>query len=233
MNFMGVFVIGDLHLSFNTDKPMDVFGEDWIEHYKKIERDWKTKVKAEDLVIIPGDTSWAINFDEAHTDLDWIDALPGTKVLIKGNHDYWWTSKNKMDHQFKSIFFIHNSFFEYKKLAICGTRGWLCPNEIQFSESDEKIYKREAMRLENSLKQAVEQGYEQILVALHFPPTNDKREPSRFTEIIEKYPVTHVVYGHIHSKEYFSATLKGIYNEVSYYLTSCDYLEFKLLKLDV
>lgn len=230
---MSIFVIGDLHLSFNTNKPMDVFGEDWFEHYKKIELDWKSRVSDEDLVIIPGDTSWAMNFQEARVDLEWLEALPGQKVLIKGNHDYWWSSKTKMDSQFESISFIHNSIHSFKDIAVCGTRGWLCPNEVQFTEDDEKIYKREAARLENSLKMAVAKGYNQIVVALHFPPTNDKREPSMFTEIIERYPVTHVVYGHIHSKEYFNATLKGLHNGVLYYLTSCDYLAFKLLELDV
>ncbi len=230
---MSILVIGDLHLSFNTNKPMDVFGEDWLEHYKKIESDWRSRVTEEDLVIIPGDTSWAMSFQEAHVDLEWLEALPGKKVLIKGNHDFWWTSKTKMDNQFKSISFIHNSIYPYDGMVVCGTRGWLCPNDVQFTEDDDKIYKREAARLENSLKMAVEQGYSKIIVALHFPPTNDKREPSRFTEVIERYPVTHVVYGHIHSKEYFSMTLKGLHNDVSYFLTSCDYLTFKLLKLDI
>ncbi len=229
---MSIFVIGDLHLSFNTDKPMDVFGPEWAEHYKKIEEDWRSRVTEEDLVIIPGDISWAMSFESAATDLGWIDALPGRKVLFKGNHDYWWTSKAKMDFVYESIEFMHNSFTTYGQTAICGTRGWLCPNDIQFTEDDEKIYKREAMRLENSIKQAVKAGCEKLIVALHFPPTNDKKEPSLFTEVIDKYPVDKVVYGHIHSKAYFSTTLQGVYHDVSYYLTSCDFLEFKLLELE-
>lgn len=230
---MSIFVIADLHLSFNSDKPMDVFGSEWEAHYEKIEADWVQRVSEDDLVIIPGDTSWAMSFDEAKRDLEWLDALPGKKVLIKGNHDYWWASKKKMDPVYESITFIHNSIMTYQDTVICGTRGWLCPNDVQFTEDDEKIYNREAVRLENALKMAKNQCMDKMIVVLHFPPTNDKKAPSKFTELIEQYAADVVVFGHIHSKSYFEMTLQGNHNGVEYYLTSCDYLNFKLLALEL
>lgn len=228
---MGIFAIGDLHLSFNNDKPMDIFGDEWKDHHAKIKEDWLMRVKEDDLVIIPGDISWAMSFSEASKDLKWIDELPGRKVLFKGNHDYWWTSKKKMDGSYTSIEFMHNSFTSYDKIAICGTRGWLCPNEAQFDDNDKKIYEREAIRLENSINQAKRLGYEIIIVAMHFPPTNEKKEPSLFTDIFEKYEVKEVVYGHVHSKEYYKMTLQGTHRGINYSLASCDYLNFKLLEI--
>lgn len=228
---MALYVIGDLHLSFGTDKPMEVFGEHWEAHYEKIREDWLSKVSAEDAVIIPGDVSWAITFEGAKQDLSWIDSLPGEKIIFKGNHDYWWVSKAKMDNAFPTIQFVHNTYAVYRDTAICGTRGWISPGE-GFTVEDEKIYKREVMRLEYSIKQAVAAGYEKIIGVLHFPPTNDKKEPSGFTDIFEKYGVKQVVYGHIHAKNNFRYALKGLFRGIDYRLTSCDYLDFKLVRID-
>jgi len=227
---MALFVIGDLHLSFGSDKPMEVFGAHWDAHYDKIKADWLDKVTNEDTVIVPGDISWAITFEGAKIDLAWINDLPGRKIIFKGNHDYWWVSKTKMDHVFNKIEFVHNSFAAYGNLAICGTRGWICPGDA-FTDDDEKIYKRELMRLENSILQALKAGYTKIIGVLHFPPTNEKKEPSGFTEIFQKYAITQVVYGHVHAKSNFKNAINGNFHDVTYWLTSCDYLDFKLLQL--
>lgn len=227
---MGLFVIGDLHLSFGSNKPMDVFGEAWTDHFKKIEADWLEKVTDGDTVIIPGDISWAMSFTEAHCDLSWIEGLPGRKILFKGNHDYWWTSHKKMTGTYETIEFIHNGYAVYDDIALVGTRGWLCPNEVKFDENDEKVYKREIIRLENSILSAKKDGYTKLYGILHYPPTNDKHEPSGFTEVFERHEVKEVVYGHLHAKSNFKFGLMGEVGGVTYHLTSCDYLDFKLLK---
>lgn len=227
---MALYIIGDLHLSFGGDKPMEVFGAHWDKHFDKIKEDWLDKVTNEDTVIIPGDISWAISFNGAFEDLNWIESLPGKKIIFKGNHDYWWVSKTKMDPVFKTINFVHNTYGVYKDYAICGTRGWICPGD-NFSEEDERVYKRELIRLELSIKEAIKNGFSKIVGVLHFPPTNEHKSPSGFTEIFERYGIGHVIYGHVHGKGNFRNALKGEYHGVNYYLTSCDYLDFKLLKL--
>ncbi|OJV66417.1 MAG: serine/threonine protein phosphatase [Clostridiales bacterium 38-18] len=227
---MALYIIGDLHLSFGGDKPMEVFGAQWDKHFDKIKADWLDKVKDEDTVILPGDISWAISFNGAFEDLNWIEGLPGKKIIFKGNHDYWWVSKTKMDPVFKTINFVHNTYGIYEDYAICGTRGWICPGD-DFSEEDERVYKRELIRLELSIKEAMKNGYSKIIGVLHFPPTNEHKAASGFTEIFERYGIEHVIYGHVHGKSNFRNALKGEYHGVNYYLTSCDYLDFKLLKL--
>ena len=227
---MSLFVIGDLHLSFGTDKPMDVFGKAWSNHFDKIKEDWLSCVKPEDTVIIPGDISWAMSFEAAKIDLEWIDNLPGKKIIFKGNHDFWWVSITKMKGVFKTIQFVHNDFAVYEDIAICGTRGWVCPNDIQFTADDERIYKREAIRLENSILAAQKEGYIKIYGVLHYPPTNEKKEQSEFTNVFQKFGIEEVVYGHIHSKQNFKYGIKGEFEGVKYHLTSCDYLDFKLFQ---
>ena len=227
---MALFIIGDLHLSFGADKPMEVFGAHWDAHYEKIKADWLEKVTDADTVIIPGDISWAITFEGAKIDLDWINVLPGRKIIFKGNHDYWWVSKTKMDPVFDRIEFVHNTYAHYGDLAICGTRGWICPGDA-FTADDDKVYKRELIRLENSIKQAQKSGFTKILGVLHYPPTNEKKEPSGFTEIFERYGITQAVYGHVHGKSNFRNALNGNYRGVNYWSTSCDYLDFKLMQL--
>lgn len=228
---MTIYAIGDLHLSGYSSKPMDIFGDHWSEHGDQIRNSWLTKVKEDDAILIPGDISWAMNLDEAMVDLQWIADLPGHKYLIRGNHDYWWSSINKLNSLFDSMHFIQNNFFTYKDYAICGTRGWNCPNHFKFTEHDDKIYMREANRLELSLSMAQKSGYKNIVAMLHYPPTNDKLEPSLFTEMFEKYNVKNVVYGHLHGDTSYSAGLKGQHNGVTYSLTSCDYLEFELIDI--
>ena len=229
---MAIFAIGDLHLSFGEDKPMDIFGDQWALHYEKVKMDWLMRVTDEDVVILPGDTSWAMSFERAKVDLEWIDALPGRKIIFKGNHDYWWSSLSKMEGQYKTLTFVHNTFAVVGDLAICGTRGWTCPNTTKFDVDDDKIYRREGIRLETSLKQAVDKGYKNIIGVLHYPPTNDLLEPSIFTKLMSQYGVQNVIYGHVHGKAFYKMALQGLYEGVKYQLTSCDYLDFKLYELE-
>ncbi|MCC5909956.1 MAG: metallophosphoesterase [Clostridiaceae bacterium] len=228
---MALYAIADLHLSIHVDKPMDIFGHHWQDHHIKIKNNWCKLVKDEDTILIPGDISWGINMEEALEDLKWIEDLPGNKILSKGNHDYWWGSISKLNRTFKTMKFLQNNFFTYKEYAICGTRGWNSPNNIKFTAQDEKIYLRENQRLKLSLEVAKKQGYEKIICMLHYPPTNEKFEPSLFTETLQEYKVDIVVYGHLHGKDSYDIGLKGIHQGIKYYLTSCDYLDFNLLKL--
>lgn len=228
---MALYAIGDLHLSFKSNKPMDIFGNQWLYHYKKIEDNWDYVVQEEDTVLIPGDISWAMSMEEAMPDLEWINRRPGKKILIKGNHDYWWASVTKLNNIFKNMHFIQNNFYNYRNYAICGTKGWNPPNDNKFVEQDEKIYLRELHRLRLSLEAAREAGYHNIIVMLHYPPTNEKLEPSLITDILEEYGVEKVIYGHLHGEDAYRNGLIGNRKGVEYFLASCDYLNFKLLRI--
>lgn len=228
---MAVYAISDLHLSFSTDKPMDIFGANWKDYTDKIASDWRQVVKPEDVVLIGGDISWAMHLPEAKADLDWIDALPGHKYMIKGNHDFWWTSLKKMNALNPHLRFVYNNSFQHGKLGIAGTRGWVCPNSKEFTSEDLKIYQRELLRLENSLQQASKLEPEELVAMIHYPPTNDAFEDSGFTELFEKYGVSHVIYGHLHSPEGFKVGFNGERNGVNYHLTACDFLDFKLKRI--
>ncbi|EQK48194.1 MULTISPECIES: metallophosphoesterase [Paraclostridium] len=228
---MSLYAIGDLHFSTAVNKPMNIFGDNWDNHEEKIINSWKSEVNEEDTVLIVGDTSWAINMNEAEEDLNIIHNLPGKKIYVKGNHDYWWTTVAKLNKLYDDMSFLQNNFYQYEEYAICGTRGWICPNDVKFTEDDEKIYKREAHRLKLSLDAAKKAGFKKTIVITHYPPTNDKLDPSLFTEIYESYGVEKVVYGHLHGKESFKMGLKGIRNEVEYNLVSCDYVDFNLIKI--
>lgn len=228
---MSLYAIGDLHFSTAVNKPMNIFGDNWENHEKKIIDSWNSKVNKNDTVLIVGDTSWGINMDEATFDLDIIHNLPGEKIYVKGNHDYWWTTVAKLNKLYEDMSFLQNNFYSYNEYAICGTRGWICPNDVKFTEDDEKIYKREAHRLKLSLDAAKKAGFEKIIVITHYPPTNDKLEPSLFTDIYEEYKVEKVIYGHLHGKESFKMGLEGIREDVEYKLVSCDYVDFNLVKI--
>ena len=149
-------------------------------------------------MLIAGDISWSMSIDEGMSDLEWIHKLPGKKILIKGNHDYWWSSITKLNSLYSDIDFIQNNFFNYKDFAICGTRGWNCPGSARFTTHDEKIYDRELIRLRLSLDEAVKKGYTKIIVMLHYPPTNDKFEETEIIRILKEYNVDRVIYGHLH-----------------------------------
>lgn len=228
---MSLYAIGDLHFSTAVNKPMNIFGDNWENHEKKIIDSWNSKVNKNDTVLIVGDTSWGINMDEATFDLDIIHNLPGEKIYVKGNHDYWWTTVAKLNKLYEDMSFLQNNFYSYNEYAICGTRGWICPNDVKFTEDDEKIYKREAHRLKLSLDAAKKAGFEKIIVITHYPPTNDKLEPSLFTDIYEEYKVEKVIYGHLHGKESFKMGLEGIREGVEYKLVSSDYVDFNLVKI--
>ncbi|CEP82221.1 metallophosphoesterase [Paraclostridium sordellii] len=228
---MSLYAIGDLHFSTAVNKPMNIFGDNWENHEKKIIDSWNSKVSKNDTVLIVGDTSWGINMDEATFDLDVIHNLPGKKIYVKGNHDYWWTTVAKLNKLYEDMSFLQNNFYSYNEYAICGTRGWICPNDVKFTEDDEKIYKREAHRLKLSLDAAKKAGFKKVIVITHYPPTNDKLETSLFTDIYEEYKVEKVIYGHLHGKESFKMGLEGIREGVEYKLVSCDYVDFNLVKI--
>jgi hypothetical protein len=210
---------------------MDIFGGWWVNHTETLSAHWLSGIKDTDTIIIPGDISWALKLEEAKADLDWLEAMPGKKVLVKGNHDLWWTSIQKLKDLYESITFIQNSCAVYEDYALCGTRGWLCPGESGFDSHDEKIYRRELGRLELSLKSAKARGLSRIIGILHYPPTNEKLEGSGFTELFEAYGVSKVVYGHLHGEEAFKYGIQGERNGVSYHLVACDYLACEPLKL--
>jgi len=228
---MALFAISDLHLSRARDKKMDVFGENWKDHDIKIEHNWRSLIKENDTVILGGDISWAMRLDEAIVDLDFVDKLPGRKIIHSGNHDYWWDSTSKLNTMFESISFLKNNFFTYNDYAICGSRGWLCPNDSHFSAHDEKIYKREALRCALSFDKAAESGYNKFIFTLHFPPTNDKKEKSGFLEIAEKYQPHTVLYGHLHGVSSFNASIQGEIGGIFYKLVSADYIDFCPVKI--
>ena len=228
---MSLYAIGDLHFSTSVNKQMNIFGDNWDNHEIKIIDSWRLKVKPEDTVLVLGDTSWGINLEEAKSDLDIISELPGQKFFVKGNHDYWWTTVTNLNKLYDNCKFMQTNFYEYGEYAICGGRGWICPNDVKFDSKDEQIYKREENRIRISLEAARKNGYEKIIVVTHYPPTNDKLEESLFTRLYEEYKVEKVIYGHLHGRESFKMGLKGIRNGVEYILASCDYLNFDLIKI--
>lgn len=209
---------------------MDVFGDNWYLHHDKIKDNWLELVKEEDTVLIAGDISWSMKMEDGMKELDWIDQLPGRKIIIKGNHDYWWGSITKLNSLYENMDFIQNNFFTYEDYAICGTRGWICPGTERFEDKDLKIYKREVNRLKLSLDSAREAGYMKIIAMLHYPPTNERFEDSAFTDLFKEYSVEKVIYGHLHGPFYYKL-LNGERDGIEYFLTSCDYLDFKLIKL--
>ncbi|MGL5675693.1 MAG: metallophosphoesterase [Cellulosilyticaceae bacterium] len=224
---MKVFAIGDLHLAQSVAKPMAIFGGQWENHIEKIKEAWETTVSDEDLVILCGDLSWAMRFHEAEKDLGFIDALPGYKICIRGNHDYWWEKITKLNTMYESIYFLQNTSFQWNGVTICGTRGWLCPTVDGLAEEDEKIYVREGGRLKLSLEDAKKKEAATLIVALHYPPTATAQEATVFTELMEAYGVDYVVYGHLHDETSWQQCLMGEKNGTSYQLVAADDLDFK------
>ena len=227
---MALYAISDLHLALNTDKPMDIFGDHWYKHHEKIRTNWLEKITHEDTVLIGGDISWSISIDEGMEDLAWINELPGRKLIIKGNHDYWWTGITKLNKLYENMHFIQNNYFTYEDYAVCGTRGWICPSGNGLSQKDEKIYAREQIRLRLSLDSAVKAGFTKIICMIHYPPTNERFEDSAFTKIFEEYSVEKVIYGHLHGPS-LSRVLQGERNNVEYFMTSCDFINFDPVRI--
>lgn len=235
---MSIYAIGDTHLSLNkgVEKPMDIFGPEWENHAEKLKKEWEDTITAEDVVIINGDISWALKLPEAMADLDFIHDLPGKKVLLKGNHDLWWTSISRLNKLYDDLYFLQNDFYEVEGVAICGSRGWICPGSEGFTGHDRKIYERELMRMRMSLEAAELAGFGKgqkgiIICAMHFPPTNDLLEDSGFTELFQEYSVKVVIYGHLHNSENHKKGLQGIYKGVEYKLVAFDYLKGKPVKI--
>jgi len=229
---MDIYAIGDLHLSFANPKPMDIFGSHWTDHPEKIRAAWASMVKEDDVVLVPGDISWAMNLEEARPDLDYVAQLPGRKIMTRGNHDYWWATVSKVRKALPpSIEVLQNDSVRIGGLHIAAARGWDCPGSYHYSEHDRQIYEREIGRLRLSLDHAMSQGAERIWVMLHYPPTNEKHQSSGFLDVLHQYPVEKVVYGHLHGEEGHRAALEGVHGGIEYHLVACDYLQFAPRKL--
>ena len=232
---MKIYAISDLHISTNTDKPMDVFGGNWVGYLDKIKEDWSNKVSDDDLVLIGGDISWAMDINDAKIDVESFSFLKGKKIMIKGNHDYWWSGIGKVrDMLPENCFALQNDSIRVDGVVICGSRCWSVPGSPDFNEQDNKIYLREQERLKLSLKSAKKllQEGDKLIALIHFPPFNVQRESSAFTDIFEEYGVDAVVYGHLHGKNVRADKLL-IKNGIKYYLTSCDQVENKLTEIEL
>ncbi|MFN0064964.1 MAG: metallophosphoesterase [Chlamydiales bacterium] len=225
-----VWAIADLHLSFGVpNKKMDIFGPKWVGHAEKIRMNWEALVQKEDLVLLPGDISWAMKLEETALDFAWIAALPGTKVMIRGNHDLWWSSVSKVRKVLPpSIHAIHNDVFHWNEISVGGARLWdspefnfasLGPGDIPLLKADEKIFSREMARLEMSLKQ-LDQKAKYRLAMTHYPPVGLDIAPTQASALLEKYNVDYCCFGHLHN-------VKGDLFGGKYLLTACDYLDFK------
>ncbi len=234
---MAFYAISDLHLALSIDKPMDVFGQKWSNYMQRLESNWNDTIRPEDYVIIPGDISWATYLEQAVEDFNFIDSLPGNKIISKGNHDYWWTTHSKLEqfltgNNFSSIHFMHNNSVKVGNIAVCGTRGWICPGDDGFGADDKKIYNRELQRLDLSIKSALAMNADNIIVALHYPPFNSKKQPAEFLEIMKKYEVRLCVYGHLHG-EGFKNAVEGEFDGIAFKLVSADFLGFNPMRLDL
>jgi len=227
---MKIWAISDPHFSFGTNKPMDIFGERWANHVENFVTNWNKSIKKNDIVLVSGDISWAMKLEEAKVDLNELHKLKGTKIIIKGNHEYWWKSISSVRSILPdSIKALQNDSLKIGKFIFCGTRGWTVPEpNKQYSDEDMKIYKRECERLKLTLKHmstSREEG-DEVIAMIHFPPFNSKLEDSEFTKLFEEYGVNKVVYGHIHDAE-GRAVLKARKNGIDYFLTSCDQINMQ------
>ena len=228
---MKVFAVSDLHLPGHQAKPMDVFGETCPGHFEKICEDWKGKVWEEDIVLLVGDYFGDMTLDDPRSDCACRNDLPGKKVFVRGNHDFWWSGITTLRASApdSSFYFLQNDCIRFDGLVICGSRGWSCPGSADFAESDEKIYKREGERFRLALQNAgkVRQEGDILICMIHYPPFNMKKEPSLFTEQFEKSGADIVVYGHLHQN---AGNYTRVYerNGIKYFLTSCDLLGFRL-----
>jgi predicted phosphohydrolase len=221
---MQIYAIADLHLSLTSEKPMDVFGEAWRGHAEKLERNWRERVTQDDLVLIPGDISWAMQLSGALPDLSFIGSLPGKKILLKGNHDYWWSAIGRVRSSLPDgMRAIQNDSIVEGDIGFCGTRGWLCPGSNNFDAEDQKIYSRELDRLTLSLNSL--KPVKTKIAMLHFPPFADKEKGSGFTERMEAAGVQIVLYGHLHGEANRHA-FEGERNGIVYHCVAADKLDF-------
>lgn len=235
---MSIYVIGDLHLSFSTDKPMDIFGKNWENHSEKVKQNWIKNVTENDTVILPGDFSWATYLENTYNDFEYLNSLPGKKIMLKGNHDYWWSTLAKMnkflkENNFENIEFLCNNSFCIEDKIIVGTRGWT--NTNLKSEENRKILKRENARLKLSIEDGIRKFGEnkEIIAFLHHPPFYKEpvAEELDFIKTLKKYNVTKCYYGHLHGESHREA-IEGLVDGIEYKLISSDYMNFELLKID-
>lgn len=230
---MAIFTIGDLHLPLGIDKPMNKFGSQWDNYVDRIASNWSAVVHDDDTVVLPGDFSWATYIEQARRDFEYLEALPGKKILLKGNHDYWWTTMSKLNefivkNEFDSISFLQNNSYTGDGISICGTRGWIYPAWNSFAEADEKYFMREVGRLELSLKSA---QTDKIYVFTHYPPMSRACEGNAFTDMMKKYGVKRCYYGHLHGYSHANR-IPDESDGIEYKLVSSDYLRFNLRLVD-
>ena len=230
---MAIYTIADLHLSFGTNKPMDIFGQNWLNYEEKIKQDWLSKVKEEDTVILPGDFSWAMYLQDTYKDFKYLNSLPGKKLLLKGNHDYWWTTVTKMkkylnEKNMKNIDFLYNNSYEKENKIIVGTRGWTLSEE----QEDIKLTKREIARLELSIKDGIlKYGKDkEIVVFMHYPPVTKTYMDTEYIKLMKEYNVKKCFYGHLHANSIKDA-VEGKVQGIELKLVSSDGLDFKLFKI--
>lgn len=235
---MAIYVIADLHLSFKVNKPMDIFGSNWDNHPEKIKKYWLENIKSEDTVILPGDFSWATYIEDAKPDFDFLNSLPGKKILLKGNHDYWWTTLKKMrefvlENDYKNIDFLYNNAFLVENKIIVGTRGWI----LQDGEENKRMINRENERLKLSFKYGVQNFGEdkEIIACMHYPPiaSNNLLGSSYldFYKTMREYNVKDCYYGHLHGNSHKDA-IEGEVGGINFHLISADYLDFKPKKIN-
>ncbi len=233
---MQCFAISDFHLSSSGEKPMDRFGSHWFRHWERLEKSWRESITEDDLVLLPGDHSWALKLEEAVPDLEFIASLPGHKVLIRGNHDYWWQSLSKVRKRFPSLHFLQNDAIRLGPAAICGTRGWDLPGKDGFGDpQDQTIYLRELERFKLGLA-ALDPEAPCRIAMLHYPPLFSYRKSSAFTQLMEEHHIDICVFGHLHRSAGISkeseggrgqAPLQGLVGGIRYYLVSCDMVDFR------
>ncbi len=229
---MKIFAVADLHLSGGTNKTMDVFGKQWEGHFDRIRASWESQVGAEDTVLLPGDLSWAMQMKDALPDLKEIGCLPGRKIILRGNHDYWWSSVTRLREALpEKMYAIQNDAIRFEDFTFCGSRGWTHPGGDGPEDGEtRRIYERELIRLELSLDQAKRLGG-RLIVMTHFPPLGEKHEHTPMSSLISRYSPTDVVYGHLHA-----ASLKGAFNGtrdgIRYHCVSCDGTGFTVRRID-
>lgn len=234
---MSIYAIGDLHLSFSQNKPMNIFGDNWNGHADKIRKNWMEKVNKEDFVVLPGDFSWAMYLKDTYKDFEYLEKLPGNKILLKGNHDYWWSGLSKMneylkENNFNNINFLYNNSYLVEDTIISGTRGW----NLTDSEDNEKMLNRECIRLKLSLEDGINKfgRNKEIIVFMHYPPISKAGISNGYTKkyisIMKEYGVKKCYYGHLHGTSH-SEAIEGNVDGIEFYLVSSDYLDFGLVKV--
>lgn len=223
---MALYALGDLHLSLTAQKPMDVFGGRWVGYMEKLEEGLSV-ITPEDTTVLLGDLTWALSLEEAAADFGWINRIPGRKIILKGNHDYWWSTASKFykfcaQNGYENMWILNNNHYEYGDYAICGTRGWFFEEE-RSGAHDEKVFKRELIRLETSLQSA---GELPKLVFLHYPPRYKGYECGEILALLDKYQVRSCYYGHLHGDSHRLAQ-QGLWDGVDYRLVAADYVDFR------